>query len=433
MNRFVSPRKAIALLSLAIVSAPAMAATPQQVVDTLRLAGTITGGMMPTTAPEFTQMLTSVSSGDYYSAALIAAQSSYGARFMLRRLALQMQNQAYEATAAKDNAATAYLVAHFSGAASVGAPTISKIWSDNVSCQVRNAAGTLVDATALSAADINTIDWRTAVECTAGQTAFPLGGANGATPVAIPVKHVGGYTTAYSPTNNNSDLSFASNGLTAGTNLRFVYNYWAVATGMDILSFADTGAPAQNTPRFVPEGDPNFLVGKGQTACIACHGGGLTSVTHGYSAVADVFDFTNSGLVYQATPADNQKKSYGSNPNTRGQTKTCNFTNFFTCNPDSMGVDANQGWDLASDWGSRGLLTKLGWNGSMVGQGLNALGVALGQASIVYKNLVARISREVCPLGVISQADQDKIAASGQTSDDIRQMIAQVASNAACR
>src|SRR5690606_13863628 len=234
---FVPSRKAIALLSFAIIAvSPAQAATPEQIVATLRLAGTVTGGLMPTTAPEFAQMVAAVERGDYYNAVLIAAQSAYGTKFMLRRLALQMQNQGYDAIADGDNASTAYLIAHFAGVGGVGAPSISKIWSNNVSCMVRRTNNTLVRADQLNANDLATIDWRTALECTPGHDAFPLCGADNAARVPIPEKHVGGFTTTSMA---NNDLSFAQNGFTAGTNLRFIYSYWAVATGMEIIEFAD--------------------------------------------------------------------------------------------------------------------------------------------------------------------------------------------------
>jgi len=103
------------------------------------------------------------------------------------------------------------------------------------------------------------------------------------------------------------------------------------------------------------------------------------------------------------------------------------------CNPDSVGTDPNQTWDLATNWGARGVLTKLGWNAATAGQGLNSLGAAIGKAGIVYANMVKRVIKEVCPLGAIPDRDITQITQAVQASDDIKLMIAQVASNAACR
>jgi hypothetical protein len=93
----------------------------------------------------------------------------------------------------------------------------------------------------------------------------------------------------------------------------------------------------------------------------------------------------------------------------------------------------NQGWELASTWGARGMLTTLGWNGPTSGQGLNSLGQAIGTAGIVYSNMVKRVIREICPLGAVPDADVTSITTAFQTSDDIKTMIAQIASNPACR
>ena len=102
------------------------------------------------------------------------------------------------------------------------------------------------------------------------------------------------------------------------------------------------------------------------------------------------------------------------------------------CNPDSYGTDPNQAWDLSITWGASRLLDKLGWSGPTNGQGLAALGAALGQATIVYQNFTSRAIREICPTGTFSQADIDRIAAAGKAADDIRVIVAQVAANSSC-
>ena len=265
----------------------------------------------------------------------------------------------------------------------------------------------------------------------AGQNAKAV--ANGtATPVAIPDNHVGGYVTLSDRPNDNS---FAMFGATAGTNLRMIEGVWTISTGLQVLDFASSDALVQYVPRFVPEYDPNFFHGTGQNACISCHGGGLTSLNHGYSTVGDLWDFdATNGLVYFATPTIATRKSLASDPKKRTANATCNLTKIPTpvCNPDSSGTDPNQAWDLSITWGTSGLLDKLGWSGPRNGQGLAALGAALGQAMIVYQNFTWRAIREICPTGTFSQANIDRIAAAGKAADDIRVIVAQVAANSSC-
>lgn len=426
------------LFSLSIATAPALAAAPSSVLAALRIAGTLTGGSMPTNSPEFTSMANAIDSNDYYGAALTAIQSSYGANYMIRRLAFQMQNPSLDASIVKDSDATAFLMAHFLGSSGVGAPSISKIWSNNMTCSaevIRAGVETIVKVSDLTNAEKAMIDWRNALTCTSGQQAVdaaiaPVSGTPDAK-ITIPAKHVGGYITL---SDRIGDTSFAQNGATAGTNLRYITGLWEIATGMDINAFSSVEARPQQVPRFVPENDPNFLSGQGQTACISCHGGGLASLNHGYGTLADLFNFDmNRGLMYYSAPSTNQRKSLGSNPNTRGNTLTCNMTTFTVCNPDSVGTNVNQSWDFSQTWGARGLLATMGWQGPSTGQGLNSLGSAIGKATVVYTHLAKRIQQELCPLGAISAKDMSTIAQVGQTSDDIRQMIAQVAANPACR
>ena len=415
------------MFAIGLAMSSATAATPAAIAGALRISGIVTGGLMPTNSADFTAMVASVGTGDHYGAALTAIQSQYGSNYLLRRLAFQMQNASYSASGATDNDATAFIIAHFAGAGGV-ASSISKIWSNNMTCLVRNTGGNLVHAADLTPVELNTIDWRTALSCSAGQQAQNFASATPAK-MAIPAIHVGGYATLSDRANDNS---FAQIGATAGTNLRFIVNFWMVATGMDLLSFASTEGRPQNVPRFVPENDPHFLIGNGQTACISCHAGGLAALNHGYSTIADIFDFGGNGLAYNAAPATGTMKSLGSDAGLRQRTLTCTAANA-VCNPDSLGVDANKSWDLAATWGARGLLTKLGWSGSTAGQGFNSLGVAIGKAGIVYSNLVKRVLREVCPLGAVPEADIAALNALGQSSDDIKLVIAKAASNPACR
>jgi hypothetical protein len=107
------------------------------------------------------------------------------------------------------------------------------------------------------------------------------------------------------------------------------------------------------------------------------------------------------------------------------------------CNPDSPGVDPNQAWDLTS-WGSAGLLDLMGWVGPTTGQGLNQLGVAIGQATITYEFLTKRVIGEICPMGTFTQSQVSSIAAAANPyafpggTDDIRTIVALIASNPTC-
>jgi len=167
----------------------------------------------------------------------------------------------------------------------------------------------------------------------------------------------------------------------------------------------------------------------------------MSSLTHGYAAVADVFDYDSggNGFTYISTPSTGTMKSYGSDPNKRNATSTCNLTKtpMPVCNPDSAGVDPNQGWDVGITWQAAGVLNTMGWTGPTSGQGLNALGTAIGQAKIVYQNFTKRVVNEICPMGVFTDADVAAIGAAANPNmggtDDIRTIVAKVAANASCQ
>ena len=398
----------------------------------LRLANTITGGYMPSTDPIFTGMVSKVQAGDLQGAALDAANSKYFANYLARRLAFQMQNPSLDASTVTDSDATAFLIAHFAGAGGTK-PSISTIWSENATYLV-NVNGTPTHAASLTPAQLVTVDWMAMLTQQQGQNAKDTNNA----PVAIPQKHVGGYATL---SDRPGDNSFAAYGATAGTNLRFIEGIWEISTGLGLIDFASSNSLTQDTPRFIPQYDPNFFVGTGQPACISCHGGGLPAVPHGYSAVADTFNFDpTNGFTYIATPTTATRKSLGSDPTKRATNLACDLaaTPTAVCNPDSTGVDPNNGWDVGKTWQATGVLNILGWKGPTTGQGLNALGAALGQASIVYENLVKRVVTEVCPMGTFTVSDVKGIAAAANPyatpagTDDIRTIVAKVASNASC-
>ena len=168
-------------------------------------------------------------------------------------------------------------------------------------------------------------------------------------------------------------------------------------------------------------------------------------MTHGYSTLVDLFNYdTVPGLEFIAAPKTATMKSLGSNTATRTNVANCLSTHSFpagftTCNPDSLGASTTQAWDLTS-WQQGGLLASWGWTGAVTGTGLNALGVAVGQASIVYQYMVSRVIGEICPLGSVSAASQAAIASEAQTGalaaadkDNFGYIVASIASDVSCR
>jgi hypothetical protein len=405
----------------------------------LRLSNTITGGSMPTTDPLFAQMVSQIAAGNLQAAATTAATSQYAAGYLARRLAFEMQNPSLDASSVTDSDATAFLIAHFAGTATTS-PSISTIWSENATYLVGVGSTSAIHAASLTAAQLSALNWSSALTQVEGQTAN-VGAAGGSTftRTTIPAKHVGGYITLSDRIN---DTSYAQFGATAGTNLRMIEGIWEIATGASLLDVASSDALAQNAPRFVPEYNPNFFHGQGQTACIACHGGGMSSLPHGYSTVADIFDFDPvGGFLYIPTPTTATMKSLGSNPSLRATNATCNLAAnpAAVCNPTSVGADPNNGWDLTKTWQASGVLSQWGWTGATTGQGLNELGTALGQASIVYQNFVIRVVNEICPLGTFTADEVSSIAQAANPfavpagTDDIRTIVALVASQSSCQ
>ena len=404
---------------------------------TLRLSNTITGGLMPATDPAFEQMRVKVQAGDIKGAALLATTTSYYVKYLAKRLAYQMQSPALDANIITDSDATAFLIAHLAEVAGQK-PSISTIWSENATYLVNVTAGgatTQVHASSLTAAQLNVVNWQNDLVRVAGQNAKTA--ANAA--IQIPMKHVGGYITL---SDKAGDTSFSMYGATAGTNLRMIEGLWQIATGLTLVDVQSSYARPQDVPRFVPEYDVNFFKGQGQAACISCHGGGFSSLNHGYATVADTFDYDSKvGLVYIATPTTATKKSLGSDPQKRTINSTCDLTKTPTpvCNPDSLGADPNQAWDLNATWSSTGTLLKMGWTGLVRGEGLNLLGQELGKAAIVYKFLTKRIVREICPMGVFTEEEVGKIAelanpyALVKGTDDVRTLIAEVAAHETCQ
>lgn len=406
----------------------AFAIDVQATVTALRLKNIITGGQMPVTDPQFANMVAKVQAGDIFGAAEIAAKSKYGANYLARQLALQMQSPALDTTGILDSDASTFLIAHFVGSGATP-PRISTIWSENATYLIQSPQGQLVHAADLSATQLADVDWTKTAR---------VGGQQDANGVYIPVQHVGGYTTLSDRAN---DTSFAIFGATAGTNLRMIEGIWEISTGLGLLDVASTlGSPA-DVPRFVPEYDPNFFQGQGQPACIACHAGGMASLNHGYSTVANIFNVTGDGFVFIPAPTTGTMKSLGSDPNARNRNLTCNLTRTPTpvCNPESRDADPQQAWDVSQTWSQTGVLTAMGWMGPKKGNGLQSLGYSIGQSWIVYQFLTERVIGELCPLGSFSAQEINRIAAAANPwadpagTDDIRTIVAQVAASPGCR
>ena len=436
-NRFILLIVVLLLISInskAIVDVPATS-------KALRIANTITGGKMPITDPVFAQMVQRVQAGDVAGAALLATNTSHYVNYLAKRLAFQMQNPALDSTIVTDNAGTAFLIAHFSGAGGVP-PSISTIWSENATYLVRQAITVSGDvspthASSLTPAKAAAVNWQTDIVRVEGQNAKTAAGA--VVPIPIPIKHVGGYITL---SDRSGDNSFAMYGATAGTNLRMIEAMWEIATGLTLVDVQSSFASPQNVPKFIPQNDPNFFKGDGQAACISCHGGGYSSLNHGYNTVADLFNFDAvRGFVYIQTPATATRKSLGSDVNKRAATLACNLqaTPTIQCNPNSYPTDLQQTWDLTQTWSSSGVLLRMGWTGALKGEGLNSLGQELGKSSIVYKYLTKRVVQEICPMGTLSEAEVARIAnmanpfAAVRGTDDIRTIISQVAAHASCQ
>jgi hypothetical protein len=416
----------VCMSNFAFADSSASSATSAQAatIGALRMAGSITGGLMPSSAPEFSKMVTYIQSSDYYDAAMTAVNSEYFGAYFARRIAKQMMNPALSDVGIPDNDATTAIVANLIGSGTTA--NISQLWSDN-STYLINVNGTQTHAFGMTAAQLEAVNWQTDIVRVAGQMAVDVNNK----PIEIPAKHVGGYLTL---SNKAGDGSIAAYGLTAGTNLRAIEGIYEITMGMTLPELvAMDGAKAQLVPKFVPETNPNFFVGQGQPACLTCHGGGASNLTHGYATMADIFNFDPSnGLTYIAAPTTNTMKSLGSNSNNRSATSTCNLAQFTICNPDSYGADPGQAWDL-STWQAGGLLSQMGWSGPITGEGLNALGQAVGQAGLVYNFLVQRVVGEICPLGMIGSAQIANIAAQAQAQNSFAYIVASVASDPSCR
>ncbi len=439
-------RIAIGLSVFSTLSIHCYALDPSATAKALRISSMITGGTLPTSDPLFAQLVTATQGGNLLAAAQTAAQSPYFANYLARRLALQMQNPALDAGIVTDNDATAFLMAHFIGAGGTKA-SLSTLWSENATylVNVTDAANvvTQVHVADLKPDQLMGVNWATDLVRVPGQTAKMLTlddkGKAVATPTDIPAKHVGGYTTL---SDRKDDTSFAMFATTAGTNLRMIEGIWKISTGLQLIDVQSSNAPVQYVPRFVPEYDSNFFRGQGQPACISCHAGGMASLTHGYATVADLFDFDkDNGLVFNSAPTVATMKSLGSDPKKRQNNATCDLkkTKTAACNPDSLGVDPNQAWDVSITWANSGVLSRMGWTGATSGQGLNALGTELGKARIIYEFMTKRVINEICPLGAFTATEISNIAASANPfmspagSDDIRTIVARVAVHSSCQ
>jgi hypothetical protein len=402
--------------------------------------GTVLGGLMPTSSAQFAQMVTDIESGNYAAAAQVAVSTPYFGAYLARRMAKEMQNVTLTETGVPDNDASTFIVAHLLNGNTNTTNTgvnggINALFSDDVTCLV-NVNGTNTHAMKLTAAQLAAVNWQTQIVCTPGQQ-------DTAGPTTIPDADTGGFTTLSSAV---ADGSYAMNAFTAGTNLRGVEYLYEIGLGATLLGMAiPTGASPILAPPFVPENDPNFLVGQGQPACISCHGGGAPNLVHGYATVADIFNFDpTKGFTYIANPTPATMKSLGSNAATRTQVESCITnhtypTGFTTCDPDSQGNSTSQAWDLSS-WKTGGLLASWGWTGATSGTGLKSLGAAIGSSAQMYQFMVQRVIGEICPTGTISAATQNQYAATAQALEAtpngtgaFASIVESVASDPACR
>jgi hypothetical protein len=422
----------------ALSSAPALAVDAQTAtIQALRMAGMITGGLMPASAAEFPLMVSDIEAGNYQSAANRAVASVYFPQFLPRRMARQMQNPTLTEGNVPDNDATTFIVANLIGSATPA--SISVLWSQNATYLV-NVAGVQMHMGDMTAAQIAAMNWKTDLVQVAGQTALTTStdtsGNTVFTPTPLPAQHVGGYMTLNSvqPNGGASDLSFAQYGLKDGTNLRAIETMYETTMGLTLPQMVVTGGTSAMVPRFVPKLNPSFFTGQNQPACISCHGGGASNLKHGYATFADIFDFdVDHGLIYIPTPTTDSMKSYGSNPDLRSTVKSCNLTQTPapSCNPDGPAASATQAWDLTL-WQTGGMLTQMGWTGPITGSGLNSLGVALGQAKLVYQFLTRRVMREICPLGSFTDTQINTIATQAQTADSFASIVTAIASDPSC-
>jgi hypothetical protein len=451
-------KKVIGAFSLLIGGVSLLQAAPvladqASTIAALRMSGNITGGLLPTSSAQFASMVTSIEAGNYQAAAMTATNTPYFASTLARRLAKEMQNVTLSSSGVSDSDASTFVLAHLlygTTATNTGVDMgISGLWSDNVTCLV-DSGGKNISAFLLTPAELAAVDWQTSIVCTPGQTgsnATAVGKTG--TQVAIPVANVGGYMTL---SLENNDTSFAQNAFTAGTNLRGIEYLYELSTGASLAEMAvlDNATTPQEVAPFVPENDPNFLVGQGQAACISCHGGGAQALNHGYSTLVDLFNYdTVGGFEYIAAPTTATMKSLGSAPTSHANVASCLSTHSFptvggvaftTCNPDSLGASTTHAWDLSS-W-STTMLPAWGWKGSTSGVGLNSLGVALGQSNAVYLFMTQRVIGEICPLGTLATntAGQAAIANEAQTGglaaadkDSLAYIVASVASDPSCR
>jgi hypothetical protein len=291
---------------------------------------------------------------------------------------------------------------------------MNTIYTDNSTYRV-NVSGNSTPANQLTLSQLFAVNWQTDLIRSDGQFASLR-----SNPVQIDAANVGGFFTA--STGGGNDNSIASYGGTAGTNLRWAEALWEVSMGLSLPQLVN-GTPDQpDAPAFVPSNDPNFFTGTGQPACISCHGAGGSSLMHGFATFADIFDFTNQGLIYNTSPLVNQQKSLGSNFTTRNAVLNCLLGKSYPagtpCNPksNSQNVAPTQKWDL-SQWQSGGLLAYMGWTGATSGTGLNSLGSGIANAALTYQFMVSRVLSEICPNSGMSLETRATIATTAQTLD----------------
>jgi hypothetical protein len=423
-------------------------------VQAIRMDGIITGGAIPYSDPVFTNMVSAIEAGNYVQAATDAVNSTYFPYYLPRRMAKEMMNNQMSEAGIIENDGEAFIVANWLGLAGTQ-PSIGAVWSQNATyCADVSKPGVGVGASqsenegACVASGKNLVhityagdplswDWTNLLYKVNEQQANgfdPLNGETGKNVTILP-RDVGGYMTLVDDEQGEANTNFASFAFVAGTNLRAIEYLYEIAFGVTLASMENTaGVTADMTPKFIPSDNPNFMNGNNQAACVACHAGGASSRLHGYAAFADLWDydpgqtraFYNGNPNYVINPNTAYQtgalgKSFGSNNDQgiRAGVGQCVDQTDYVCNPSSPGISA-QGWDL-SYWQTAGVLSRWGWNGAISGNGLQALGAAVGQATGVYTNMVQRVINEICPLGSFSQTQIDNMGSAAMSQESAAQ------------
>jgi len=188
----------------------------------------------------------------------------------------------------------------------------------------------------------------------------------------------------------------------------------------------------QYVPGSCREYRSQLLPRTGQDACISCHGGGLTALNHGYSTVGDLWDSTPPTACLLRDPHDRHPEVARLRPQEalRQRDVQPDAEADAGVQPGQLRNRSQPGLDLSITWGRAGSSTS--WAGAPEERpGLAALGAALGQATSVYQNSPGARSRDL-PHRHVQPDGHRPDRGSRQGADDIRVIVAQVASSSTC-